>query len=167
MRFVRLLAPLLLLTAAASAADIGSTFREGVLGVPWGASLDTLIGIYPDGEHSFATTPGQRSYAVRDGQTFLGIPREHASVRYGLDEQNKVAIVAVAYPFERKEELRDVLLQLFGPPLFNRTWQNGEIQYGWGARAGWIATVRILGEPRYQLVWLTIVTPSYKVESNK
>src|SRR5580704_5156672 len=96
---------LLLLMSMAPTVKAGSvqdTFGSGVLGVLWGTSLTDVAGVYPQGDHVFAVTPGCRAYWVKDGQMFLGIPRERSGVLFGFDKQNHVAIASVAFEFERK-----------------------------------------------------------------
>src|SRR5690349_17046787 len=105
MRAVVSLAALLLVPTLSDAGPLYETFRGGLLGVPWGATLDRVISVYPDGDNVFATTPGHRSYWVRDGAAFLGVPRDRQGVQFGFDTENKLGIVAVAYAYERKEEL--------------------------------------------------------------
>jgi hypothetical protein len=132
-----------------------------VLGVPWGTTLDDLVGTYPGGDHLFAVTPGHRAYWVKDGQTFLGIPRERNGVLYGLDEHNRVAIVAVAFDFERKLELRNALASLFGPPVSASASEQGAV-YGWRADSGISARVTEFGLAHQQIIWLVVSTPGYK-----
>jgi hypothetical protein len=154
----------LLLGAAwfpASADPIKTTFAGGILGIPWGTTLTGLVGTYPQGDHMFADTPGCRAYWVKDGQQFLGIPREGRGVLYGLDEQNRVAVVAVAFDFERKEELRTTLTSLLGPPTLNIQ-SAQKIQYGWRSPDGMSARVREFGNGLQRMVWLSVAIPGYK-----
>ena len=100
--------PLFLLTTtciAAPADSLKATFGGGVLGIPWGATLASVVGTYPQGDHVFAVTPGCRAYWVKEGQQFLGIPRDGKGVLLGMDRENHVAIASVAFDFERKVEL--------------------------------------------------------------
>jgi hypothetical protein len=155
---------LVLLTAtcfAASADSLKTTFGRGVLGIPWGATLTSVVGTYPQGDHVFAVTPGCRAYWVKDGQQFLGIPREGKGVLYGLDRQNHVAIAAVAFDFERKEELRTTLTSLFGAPMV-ATRSDEKTQYGWRSPEGMIASVTEFGEGPQRIVWLSVSIPGYK-----
>jgi hypothetical protein len=137
------------------------TFQHGVLGVPWGTTLDQLVGIYPEGDHTFAVTPGCRAYWVKDAQIFLGIPRERSGVLYGLDENNRVAVAAVAFQFERKVQLRGTLISMLGQPT--RQYSRGErTAYGWGREGEMVVWVTEFGKPHQQIVWLTIQTAGYK-----
>ena len=155
---------LALLTAtcfAASVESLKTTFGGGVLGIPWGATLTSVVGTYPQGDHMFAVTPGCRAYWVKDGQQFLGIPREGRGVLYGLDRQNRVATAAVAFDFERKDELRTTLTSLFGTPMA-ATSSAEKTQYGWRSPEGMIASVTEFGEGAQRIVWLSISVPGYK-----
>jgi hypothetical protein len=137
------------------------TFRSGILGVPWGATLDDVVGLYPNGDHVFAVTPGHRAYWVKDRQPFLSVPRERNGVLYGFDENNRVAIVAVAFEFERKVELRNVLTSLLGPPRSAAT-SAQHAEYRWQPEAGMAVTVTEFGLPHQQIVWLVVHAPGYK-----
>jgi len=142
------------------------TFRSGILGVPWGATLDDVVGVYPNGDHVFAVTPGHRAYWVKDGQPFLSVPRERNGVLYGFDENNRVAIVAVAFEFERKVELRNVLTSLLGPPRLAPP-SGQKVQYGWQPEAGMAVSVTEFGLPHQQIIWLVVRAPGYKGATNE
>jgi hypothetical protein len=154
------------LPAVCAGGSVLETFRQGILGVPWGASLDRLVSTYPQGDHVFAVTPGCRAYWVKDGQMFLGIPRERNGVIYGLDEHNRVAIAAVAFEFERKLELRNVLTSLFGVPIMRRR-SDEMTTYQWKADEGMSVGVREFGQANQQIIWLSVQAPGYKGEGEK
>src|ERR1700688_5070439 len=97
MRPVVILVALLLVPKLSDAGPMYETFRGGVLGVPWGATLDRVIGVYPDGDNVFATTPGHRSYWVKDGAPFLGVPRDRQGVQFGFDAENTLGVAAIAF----------------------------------------------------------------------
>jgi hypothetical protein len=167
MRAVVPLAALLLVPTLSDAGPPYETFRGGVLGVPWGATLDRVISVYPDGDNVFATTPGHRSYWVRDGATFLGVPRDRQGVQFGFDTENKLGIVAVAYAYERKEELRGVLTSLLGPPREVRDPRFPKItRYLWPPDNGMRVHVVELGEAQKTIVWLVVASPGYKNDSH-
>ena len=161
LRWLILLLALNIAPAVCDAGSVYDTFRTGVLGVSWGTTLDELVGIYPAGDHMFAVTPGHRAYWVKDGQAFVGVPRERNGVLYGLDEQNRVVVAAVAFEFERKIELRNTLTSLFGPPTYAPPSEQ-RTAYGWHADSGISVTVTELGLPHQQIVWLVVTTPGYK-----
>jgi len=163
-RRLRLAIALLTLPALGSAADPFETFREGILGVPWGATLDDVVGMYPNGDHVFATTPGHRAYWVKEGQTFLGIPRERNGVLYGMNENNRLVSVAVAFEYERKEQLRQTLLSLFGPP--DKDVGKDTISYAWRSN-GRLIGVTEFGKPHQRIVWLSIAAPGYERRKEK
>jgi hypothetical protein len=159
--------PLLALLAAtcvaAPADSLKATFGGGVLGIPWGATLTSVVGIYPQGDHVFAVTPGCRAYWVKDGQQFLGIPREGKGVLFGMDSQNHVAIAAVAFAFERRVELHGTLISLFGVPT-TASQSGGMTRYGWRSPDGMTASVTEFGEGTQRIIWLTVSVPGYKAE---
>jgi hypothetical protein len=124
-----------------------------------------LVAVYPQGDHVFAVTPGCRAYWVKDGQEFLGIPRDGGGVLFGLDKQNRVAVAAVAFDFERKEELHTTLISLFGVPMFsNRTAE--KTRYAWRSPEGMTASVTEFGEGTQRIVWLTVSVPGYKSQKD-
>jgi hypothetical protein len=155
---------LLVATCVAAPADlVKATFGGGVLGIPWGATLASVVGTYPQGDHMFAVTPGCRAYWVKEGQEFLGIPRDGKGVLYGMDKENHVAIVSVAFDFERKAELHSTLISLLGPPPF-ATQSVGITRYGWRSLEGMSASVAEFGEGTQRIVWLTVAVPGYRPE---
>jgi len=137
------------------AGGIYDTFRGGVLGVPWGATLDTVSGIYPDGDHVFSTTPGERGYWVKDGAPFLDVPRPANGVLFGFNETNHVSKVAVGFAFERALELRNRLTTLFGVPTSKRVGERKTV-YFWKADNGIECAVWEMGEAHQQIVWLVV-----------
>jgi hypothetical protein len=155
---------LLAATCGAAPADsLKATFGGGVLGIPWGATLTNVAGIYPEGDHVFAVTPGCRAYWVKDGQQFLGIPREGKGVLFGMDSQNHVAIAAIAFDFDRRAELHGTLISLFGAPML-ATQSGGMTRYGWRSSEGMTASVTEFGEGTQRIIWLTVSVSGYKAE---
>src|SRR5579862_5748189 len=67
-----LLMSLLAVCATGLAGTVKGSFGQGVLGIAWGTSLTSVVGVYPQGDHVFAVTPGCRAYWVKEGQPFLG-----------------------------------------------------------------------------------------------
>lgn len=155
---------LLTLPALGSPADPFETLREGVLGVPWGATLDDVVALYPNGDHVFATTSGHRAYWVKEGQTFLGIPRERNGVLYGMNENNRLVVVAVAFEYEYKEQLLQTLVSLFGLP--DKDVGKDSISYAWESN-GRLVGVREFGKPHQRIVWLSIAAPGYENRKEK
>jgi hypothetical protein len=148
--FVGFVSCLLMMVSRASPLD--DALRGGVLGVPWGTTLDQLVSIYPNGDHLFATTPGCRAYWVKDGQTYLSVPRARSGVLYALDEKNAVIGAVVAFEFERQLELRSVLTGMFGPPIVK-------------SESGMKVVVTEFGQGQQRIVWLAIYSAGYKASS--
>ena len=162
MRNKLLILSLLFATAVSvHAASLKATFEGGILGVPWGSSLTDVVAVYPQGDHVFAITPGCRAYWVKDGQSFLGVPREGHGVLFAFDKANRVGSVAIAFDFERKDELRTMLTSLLGTPIFPPQ-TGGKFQYGWRSSDGMTAAVTEFGEGNQRMVWLSVSTPGYK-----
>lgn len=153
---------ILLVMATGAAADpLKDTFGNGVLGVAWGAKLTEVVGLFPNGDHVYAVTPGCRAYWVKDGLTVLGVPRERNGALFGFDENNRVAVVAIAFPFERKDELRTTLTMLLGQRIVHE--EGNTASYGgWPSRDGWQAQVTEFGDADQRIIWLTIALPGYK-----
>jgi hypothetical protein len=163
MRAVVVLALLLLGPVHSHAGPLYDTFREGILGIPWHATLDQVISVYPDGDNVFATTSGHRSYWVKDGATFLGVPRDRQGIQYGFDAQNRLGIVTIGYAYERKEELRSALTVLFGAPTKIRDARFSKItRYVWTDDHGMHAHIIELGEAQKSIVWLVVASPGYE-----
>src|SRR5207302_567740 len=83
--------PLFLLTTtciAAPADSLKATFGGGVLGIPWGATLASVVGTYPQGDHVFAVTPGCREHVIQGGAAISRDTsrRERRAVRDGQGE---------------------------------------------------------------------------------
>jgi hypothetical protein len=166
MRTALVISMLLLLAPLSEAGPVYETFRSGILGIPWGATLDHVIGVYPDGDNVFATTPGHRAYFVKDGATFLGVPRERQGVVYGFDAEDKLGIVAIAFAYERKEELRGALISLFGPPRYSADPHDARVRrYLWTSDEGMRAQIEELGAAQKTIVWLVVAAPNYKYVS--
>ena len=145
----------------ACAGSLKESFGGGVLGVPWGTTLTQVVGIYPQGDNLFALTPGCRAYWVKDGQPFLGIPRERSDVLFGFDKQDRVAIAAVAFEYERRDELHSMLISLLGAPT-EYTSSSAKRQYGWRSSDGMPVWVTVFGQGSQQIVWLAVAVPGYR-----
>jgi hypothetical protein len=49
------------LLAISEAGSLTDTFGVGVPGIRWGSTLDQVVGVYPDGDNVFSTTPDHRA----------------------------------------------------------------------------------------------------------
>ena len=105
---------LVLCCPVAHAGPIADRFASGVLGMQWGSSLDSLVGVLPQGDHIYGTSPGNRAYVVKDDQDFLGVARRGHNVVYWFDEDDRVESVTLSFPYERKDELMGALISLSG-----------------------------------------------------
>jgi len=153
----------MLLPVICPADGVAETFGSGVLGIPWGATLDQLTGVYPDGDNVFATSPGHRAYWVRDGADFLGVPREHQGVLYGLNSLDHVVTATVAFPFDRKEQVRSTLWMVLGQPrCAAETPTTTSCQ--WTIDPHISVVLREFSEPRHAIIWVAVYGPGYKRE---
>jgi hypothetical protein len=161
LKYLTMLALAVGTVVSADAASLKATFGGGILGVAWSTSLTDVVGIYPLGDHMFALTPGCRAYWVKDGQTYLGVPRDRNGVLFGFDRKNHIVVAAVAFDFERKDELRATLTGLLGAPLV-ATQSTEKTQYAWRSSEGMTAAVTEFGEGSQRIVWLSVALPGYK-----
>lgn len=146
------------------AGPIADEFGSGVLGMAWDASLDSVVGVFPDGEHVYATTPGQRAYLVRDDQEFMGVIRTGHSLLYGFGSTNNLVAVVFSFPYERKEELMGALLSNFGRP--RETNSNGQQQSAAWQDRGISIVLRTSLEPKHGIAWLGILGPKYQTDKS-
>jgi hypothetical protein len=156
-----LLLTLSLSPMGAMAADISSTFRDGIFGVPWGAPLESVVGIFPEGDSLPIGMSGYLGFWVRDGQTFLGVIREKNGVLYDVDDKDGVTAASIAFPYNRKEELLAVLTQMFGPSSTKATPKSGQLRYLWPIKGTLGASVTDDRTTQHPMLWLTIGTASY------
>ena len=105
---------LFVLSTPALAGGIDAQFAAGVGGIPWGTKLDDLVAIRPGGDHYFSTAPGERTYTLADQEPLFGIPRPGMRVQYHFGRNDEVISVAIAVPYERREQLLSELWLLFG-----------------------------------------------------
>jgi hypothetical protein len=145
----------------AFAEDISSTFRDGIFGVPWGVPLDSVIGMFPEGDSVPLGIAGYQGFWVKDGQTFLGVVRERNGVLYGVDDRDGVSVAAIAFPYNRKEELLAALTQMFGPPTTNAITKPGKVRLGWASKGSLRASITDDNTTQHPMLWLTIGTATY------
>ena len=159
--FRRLLLVLVVWTPASGySGNLYQAFQGGVLGIAWNTTLSGVVGTFPDGDHVFAATPGERAYWVKDGQSFLGVSRERNGVLFGLDKANHVVVAAVAYPYERSAERKSTLISMFGAPTSTSS-ADGRTRYGWQADSGISAAVTEFGLSDQRMIWLVVNGPGY------
>jgi hypothetical protein len=114
-------------------------------------SLVDLVGVLPGGEHFFATTAGERDYAVENNETLLGVPRTGMKVQYGLGKDNRVEVIGVNVPYERRDQLLDALVAAFGS--FKGKYTKGtSTTYYWAADDGIQISLRASVVPSYGIL---------------
>ncbi len=166
MRCAGLLSALMLFCQSTFAGPIADRFGSGVLGMAWDSSLDSLVGVFPNGEHVYATTPGQRAYLVRDDQEFLGVVRTGHSLLYAFGSRENLVAVVFSFPYERKEELMGALISHFGQPQ-GTTRQGQQQSTQWRKDRGVYVVLRASLEPKHGIAWLSILGPNYGTEATK
>jgi hypothetical protein len=139
---------------------IADNFGSGFSGIAWGASLDTVVGVFPNGDHVFSTTPGQRAYSVKDDQEIFGVPRQGHSILYGFGEQDEVVVVAASFPYERRDQLLGTLIATFGADA-QQSARGQQVRYDWHSDAGVAVSVVASKKPKHGIVWLCIYSPRY------
>jgi hypothetical protein len=146
---------LVLVANLASGSPMSDFVAAGVYGVKWGASIDEVVAVYPQGDHVFSTAAGCRSYWVKDKQLFAGIPREANGMLVNFDERNLVSSVSIGFSYEWRLGLRDRLVSMWGEPQLKLT-NGGKTSYGWGRQESYTAVVTEFGSPTNQIIWLSL-----------
>lgn len=126
-----------------------------------GAPLESVTGIFPEGDSLPLGMSGYLGFWVRDGQTFLGVVREKNGVLYGVDDKDGVSVASIAFPYNRKEELLAVLTQMFGPPPAKATPKSGQVRCLWPIKGSLGASVTDDRTTQHPMLWLTIGTANY------
>ena len=140
----------LLISASATAwgGPISEQFGRGYEGVRWGLPLADLVGMIPEGDHYFASTPGQRVYTVRDDAPLMGVPRSGNRVEYFLGKDGGVESICIAIPYDRHQQLLGALISQFG--RYSQTIEVGDITYYyWRQDQQILISVRVTKNPRY------------------
>lgn len=155
MKCMAALLTLVLCCPAAHAGPIADRFASGVLGMQWGSSLDSLVGVLPQGDHVYATSPGNRGYLVKDDQDFLGVARRGHNIVYWFDENDRVESVTLSFPYERKDELMGALLSLCGHAGRRVTRGRSHLNV-WGDDYGILISLKTTIEAQNGIAWLQI-----------
>jgi fluoride ion exporter CrcB/FEX len=152
------IAQLLILTLFATASwsgPIASQFSSGHDGIPWGATLANVVGIFPSGQHYFATTTGGREYSLFSDVAFLGVPRIGMETQYGFDKDNRLYIVGINIPYEYREQLLGTLIASFGT-YSSRSLDGTTLLYSWPKDHGLTLTVRTSQNPEFGILQVVI-----------
>ena len=155
MKFTASLLALLLFGPSALADPITDRFGSGVLGMQWGSSLDLIVGVFPQGDHIYATSPGNRAYVVRDDQEFLGVARDGHNVVYWFDANDRLESVTLSFPYERKDELLGALISLCGHAGWQAISKRSRLTI-WGDDDGTWLFLRTTFDTRNGIAWLQI-----------
>jgi hypothetical protein len=159
MNYTASLLALTLCCHSALAGPIADRFGSSVLGVPWGSSLDSMVGVFPVGDHVYACPPpGDRGYLVRDDQEFMGVARGGHTVLYWFDDDDRLDSVTLSFPYERKEELFGALISAFGHSGWKMTRGRSDL-VAWSDGNGMLIFLKTTIEPRNGIAWLSIRKP--------
>lgn len=155
MRWIASLVVLALVSPIASAGAISAQFNSGFGGVSWGMSMGALVGMLPGGEHHFSTAPGDRVYIVRNDDPIYGVPRENGQIQYHFGADNEVESIALSLPYERREQVMEALIGMFG--AYARVHEEGTARiYTWQPDRDIVLGVRASRNPTYGIleVWI-------------
>ena len=83
-------------SSAVCAGPIADSFRAGLFGLAWGASVADIEAKFPGGK--WRTAAGIRSYTVQDSRTVLGIERPRSSIAFALDAAGGLSAAVVEFP---------------------------------------------------------------------
>ena len=154
-RHAALFAVLCLVTNFTIASPMSDFVATGLYGIRWGASIDEVVSLYPQGDHVFSTAAGCRSYWVKDKQPFVDIPRENSGMQINFNERNLVSSMAIGFSYEWRLGLRDRLVSMWGNPTYKVT-RGGKTSYGWASHEGYGAMVTEFGSGASQIIWLSL-----------
>jgi hypothetical protein len=158
-RFI-LVSLLLVLSNAAVSGPISEQFRGGVNGAAWGASIDDVVGMFPPGDHVFANTRGERAYWVKDGLSFLNVPRDGQGTLFGFNESDVLSSVTLGFQYERKDQVLGALISVFGAP--DRTGTQGTKNFScWKADAKIDVCFWVTRQAKHGISWLSVYGSNY------
>jgi hypothetical protein len=159
MNYTASLLALMVCSQSAWAGPIADRFAAGVLGMPWGSPLDSVVGVLPEGDHSYAwPPPGDRGYFVKDDEEFMGVARRGHKVGYWFDDGDRLKSVTFSFPYERKEELRGALIAAFGPSSAKVIRGRSEV-VGWRDENGMWMVLKTTLDSKHGIAWLGIYRP--------
>ena len=151
-----LFAVALLISSAATAGPIADQYSAGYNGIKWDLPLADLVGMLPQGEHLFSTSPGHRVYVVVNDDPILGVPRAGMRMQYALGKNGGVESIAMGVSYERRDELLGALISQFG--AYATKYEIGTtFRYDWKPDQNVQIAVRVSKDPRYGIAELWIL----------
>jgi hypothetical protein len=160
MKSISLLFAALLLCRVAGAGPIADQFQGGFNGATWASSIDSLVGMFPPGEHVFATTPGGRAYWIKDQTPLLNVPRDGQSILFGFNEQDLLESITLGFAFDRKEQVLGTLISAFGAAT-SSGFKGTKSFNCWKPDAKIALCFWASKEAKHGISWLTIYGPNY------
>ena len=99
MRIAVVAAALFLLADNGSANPVDDLFGDGLLGVSWTDSLESVESVHPDGSHREFSEFGTTLYDVRDDRAIFEIERRRRNtITFGFDTTDSLRSVSVQFP---------------------------------------------------------------------
>ena len=144
---------------------IADEFRDGVLGLKWGADIEEVIASFPRGTHWPVTLGSsrltQRVYTVADDLPLFDVARSNQNTMFGFDRFNRLAFALFGFSYSEKAKLLERTQAAFGPPETSS--RGGErVHYSWREDRGvsmWIIDIRNDLHPALFLVVDGTATP--------
>ncbi len=146
---------LMLCSLNAMSGPLAEQFASGYNGIAWGTSLVNLVGTLPGGQHLFATTSGEREYALSSDEPFLGVPRPAMTTAYGLDKEDRFYIIGINVPYEYRVQLIGALISSFGAYTSKKVMRTQNV-YDWPKDGGVLLTVRESRSDQYGILQVVI-----------
>jgi len=140
---------------ATFAVGIGDEFAVGFGGVHWGVSLSELRHQFPGGHQFFSTMRAGRSYFIDIEDPLFGIAREGTFLTCGLDENDRVSVLDIEFPYAQRERLLEAIRSRFGP-FIGPTQEGAVLKYKWPTDNGIALVVRATKEQKDGLLALSI-----------
>ena len=153
MKCTAALLALALCCPVAHAGPIADLFASGVPGMQWGSSLDSVVGVLPQGDHIYGTSPGNRAYVIKDDQDFLGVARRGHNIVYWFDEDDRLESVTLAFLSARM--IMGALLSLSGHSGQQAIHKRSHLNI-WGDDYGMLIYLKTTIDAQNGIAWLQI-----------
>lgn len=103
---------LILLSTSAFAGRVSDAFVEGAFGVKWGATIDEIREVYPNG--SLQESFGIRRYIVPHSKPVLKVKRDNTNISFALNSLGQVHAIGVTFDGNSFSEIYSALKTHFG-----------------------------------------------------
>lgn len=110
---------------AAFASEVSQTFKGGIWGLKWGASIEEVKEKFPEGRLS--SPAGIQQYAVFDGRDVFGVYREEDNeIQFFFDANSALNGISLEFPYKSISDYGSLLNKLI--TLFGKTEKSTAIQ---------------------------------------